>query len=236
MSKKYLILSFILITFVLQSCGSDKNPEVPVTQNDTQEAVMENETATPSAEEGTTESMADLEGAWNLNTAESTLTWSSSRVVGSDHSGTVDLKSGSLAFESQALTSGEFVIDMTTIKDKDNNARLIEHISGEDFFAVATYPEAKLVITDVKREAETAEGTKYEVTADLTIRGITHPIVFYAMAKGDADRLNIVADFTIDRTRWGITFDSSSFFTNLGDKAIKDLIQFQLDLTFGLLN
>ena len=36
--------------------------------------------------------------------------------------------------------------------------------------------------------------------------------------------------FQIDRTKWGITFGSGNFFSNLADNAIDDMISLELNL------
>jgi len=73
------------------------------------------------------------------------------------------------------------------------------------------------------------------VTGDLTIRNETHEISFPATIVEEGARgLLIDALFEIDRTRWGIVFDSGSVFFDLGDKVIKDGITFGFSLVFQL--
>ena len=60
----------------------------------------------------------------------------------------------------------------------------------------------------------------------------TNQVSFPALASEVDGRLEVEADFEIDRTRWGIDFSSGSIFQQLGDKAIKDEIGFGLDLVF----
>jgi len=75
-----------------------------------------------------------------------------------------------------------------------------------------------------------SEDDGFTVVADLTILDQTHEITFPVTAVLTEAGLIAHAKFDIDRTRWGITFDSSSFVLNLGDRAIKDEISYQLDL------
>ena len=38
------------------------------------------------------------------------------------------------------------------------------------------------------------------------------------------------SSFSIDRTLWGVTYKSGSFFKNLADRLIDDAIQFDIEL------
>ncbi|MFW2830548.1 YceI family protein [Sphingomonas sp. ID0503] len=55
------------------------------------------------------------------------------------------------------------------------SAPFLKHLSGTDFFDVAKFPQATFVSTSVK-----ASGTKATVTGNLTIKGITKPVVIEA--------------------------------------------------------
>lgn len=168
-------------------------------------------------------------GTYSLDTGESVLAWSANRIVGNSHEGTVSLKSGSLNFDENGPSDGEFVIDMTRISESNDVQRFLGHIRSDDFFAVEEFPESSLSITNI---AESPEKGVYDITGNLTIRDITNEITFPARAEFLEGQARANANFQIDRTRWGINFDSGSIFTNLGDKAIRDEITFSLSLVF----
>ena len=54
----------------------------------------------------------------NLDLAASVMTWKGTKPTGS-HDGTVSFKSGGMVVENGVLKDGEFVIDMSTIKNLD---------------------------------------------------------------------------------------------------------------------
>lgn len=159
-----------------------------------------------------------------LDTENSLLTWEASR-IGIKHTGTVAIKEGSLIRENDEFTKGEFIIDMTTITETKNNQRFLNHIKSKDFFDVDKYPISTLIIKSITEA--------YTITADLTIMDQTNEISFPARVSTNNGKLHISADFEIDRTQWGITYGSGSFFENLGDKAIKDKIKYGLELVFN---
>ena len=60
------------------------------------------------------------------------------------------------------------------------------------------------------------------VSADLTIRAVTHAISFsYQLVHSDSS-LIAIGTVVIDRTLYNIKYQSSTFFSDLGDKIIYD--------------
>ena len=78
--------------------------------------------------------------------------------------------------------------------------------------------------------AHKEKGNKYEILANLTIKGITHPIAFEADVSINGVNFLAKAKIKIDRTKWGIKYGSGSFFEDLGDKMILDEIGFDIFL------
>ncbi|SHJ52116.1 YceI family protein [Pseudozobellia thermophila] len=162
-----------------------------------------------------------------VKTDASTITWKAYKVTGS-HTGTVNLKSGTLIFDGDKLTGGEFVADMTSLVSTDmsgeGKGKLEGHLKSDDFFGVEKHPTSKLVFTKVKATGKNA----YEVTGDLTIKGITKPVTFDVSVYGSKATANV----KIDRTKYDVKYGSGSFFENLGDKTIYDEFDLVVDLEF----
>ena len=234
MKKSFSFLAMALTIFILSACSSEQTTHTQEWSSETtpNETTTDKETTseTPSSEEAPTEEVSSPipVGTWTLDVNKSIVTWTGSKIVGASHTGVIQVKEGDLIVGEEGPTGGEFVMDMTTIKDEKGDATLETHLKSDDFFSVEKFPEAKLVIKDIK----SAGADQYDVNADLTIRGITKPITFEATAQNDETEKTLVvtAAFQIDRTQWDIKFDSSSFVQNLGDNAINDEIEFDLDL------
>lgn len=162
-----------------------------------------------------------------VNSETSKVTWKAYKVTGS-HTGTVDLKSGALLFDGDKLTGGEFVVDMPTLISTDLEGefkgKLEGHLKSDDFFGVANHPTSKLVFTNVKASGKNS----YEVTGDLTIKGITKPITFDVSVYGS----KATATLKVDRAEYDVKYGSGSFFENLGDKTIYDEFDLVVDLEF----
>ena len=166
---------------------------------------------------------------YTVNPSKSVVKWNGKKVTG-EHSGTISVKSGSLNFEAGGLQGGQIDIDMTSIvnedlKDAGVNGRLVGHLKSDDFFSVDKFPVASLKLTQVKK----LSGTEFELTGNLTIKGITHPVTFNASVKQEGKTVSAAGKMTINRAKYDVRYGSGSFFQGLGDKLIYD--DFTLDFT-----
>ncbi|BDD05005.1 YceI family protein [Aureibacter tunicatorum] len=171
--------------------------------------------------------------AQTVDSKKSSIQWTGEKVTGK-HWGHINIKSGDVETKNGKLVGGHFVINMNSItcddiENKDYNQKLVGHLKNEDFFDVAKFPEAKFVITKAV-EKKGKNGNNYEITGDLTIKGISHSITFPARVdiKGNSATANASVD--IDRTKWNVKYGSGSFFDNLGDRTIYDEFNLKISL------
>ncbi|HRE65481.1 MAG TPA: YceI family protein [Cyclobacteriaceae bacterium] len=185
-----------------------------------------------------TQSAQTKNAKWTLDEKTSTLRWMGKPIVGSGHEGTIQFLSGAVTISSVGLpVQGEVVMNMNTIKATDlkeeSSAQDLEnHLKDDDFFSVTKYPHASLSILKVTPEALGGTEKKARITAQLTIKGISNRVVFLATLSNDKDGIRIRADLTIDRTKWGINYQSKSIFLNMKDNIISDDVQISVDLNF----
>jgi polyisoprenoid-binding protein YceI len=141
------------------------------------------------------------------------------------HHGTIDFKEGHFIKKNEVISGGEFVIDMSSIicldiENEDGNKGLVDHLKDPDFFDVANFQTAKLVITRVKYH----NNAKMKIFADLTIKGVTNPISF--QAEVNYEEKIMTTKFKIDRMLWGVSYNSK-----MKDGAISDGIGFEVKLS-----
>ena len=153
------------------------------------------------------------------------MVWLGEKVTG-QHIGTINLQSGWLNLQDNKIVSGEFNIDMASLKDSENSQRLEGHLKSEDFFGVEKFPTSKLVITG----STTFEKGSGVVTGSLTIKGVTNPIEFKAAMQKTDEGIWFYTNITIDRTKYNLRYGSGSFFDNLGDKTIYDEFKLKVNL------
>lgn len=144
---------------------------------------------------------------YTVDTDQSKVVWLGTKVTGS-HTGTVDVKSGSLVVDNGTIVGGDFVLDLTTISSTDLEGEYKEkldgHLKNEDFFDVANYPEASFQITEVKAGSNENE---LSVSGNLTIKGVTKNITFDAKVDELTETTaKLLANFNILREDWGVNY------------------------------
>ena len=138
--------------------------------------------------------------------------------------GSIDLKKANIVLDSSKLKSAAMTIDMKSIVYSDEH--LQEHLRGEDFFDVAKYPTAIFESESIKY----SDATHATLKGKLTIKGITKSIQFPVTIQETNKGRTVNGKMVIDRTAFGIRYNSKSFFGDLGDQAIKN----NFDLVFEL--
>lgn len=148
------------------------------------------------------------------------LTWTGYAEVGSwAPSGTVRLLKGQLTQTGNRVSKATMVLDMTTIQHE--NDQLQTHLRDEAFFDVARFPTATFALGSI---------TNATASGQLTVRGVTKPIMFPVVISQEGSALRIKGRAVIDRTQFGIRYNSTGFFADLGDQAIKN----EFALTFDV--
>ncbi|HEX8426752.1 YceI family protein [Hymenobacter sp.] len=158
---------------------------------------------------------------YQASLAGSRLTWTGHAEAGTwAPTGTLQLRRGTFDYDGRTLRNGRFEFDMSTIKHED--AKLTEHLRGTDFFDAEKYPTAVFVLREV------GAGT---VVGQLTLKGITKPVQFPVVVEQLPDgQLRVKGTASLDRTQFGVNYNSSSFFQNLGSYAIRNDFQLTFDL------
>ena len=159
---------------------------------------------------------------YTVDAGASKVKWMATK-VGGKHHGVIKVSSGVIQFENGKFLGGEAAIDMSSIKVKDikdekGQRKLANHLKSADFFDVEKFPSAQIKITEVKPAGENL----YDVTADITIKGITQPGKFQAKVEQTKKGVKAEATLTVDHTLYDVRYGSGKFFENLGDHMIDD--------------
>jgi polyisoprenoid-binding protein YceI len=166
------------------------------------------------------------DASYTINPDQSIIVWTGREVTTSKHFGNIYFASGQFEVKSGLISSGEFVVDMTTIDNQDlpeeRRARLEAHLKSDDFFSVESHPTALLSILS----SESLADGKWLVSGELTIKTFTHPVEFEMLNSNDGWKANLV----FDRSKYEVKFRSGTFFENLGDKLIYDDIELAINL------
>ncbi len=161
-----------------------------------------------------------------VNTLESTIEWQGEG-IGHGHKGNLSINEGTFNVENDAVLEGTIEIDMTSLTvtdipaEEEDNAKLVGHLTTEDFFNVAAFPTAVLTITD--------GSDMNNIKANLTIKDVTEEITFALSSAEENGIITLTSSLKVDRTKFGVTYNSGNFFEDLGDYLVED--EFTLNVT-----
>jgi polyisoprenoid-binding protein YceI len=214
--KKFLLMAFIGLFSINMMSAQTKAVAKTKATTVKKKAAKSNIATVPSFE-------------YLVDAAASSAVWKGHKVTGS-HAGKVTLKSGNVSVKGNKVTGGQFEMDMNSIICTDLEGeyadKFVKHLKNEDFFNSAKFPTSSFKITSATLKSD----NQYTIKGDLTIKGIKHSIEFPANITVTATDVQAVANFKVDRTKYDIKYGSSSFFDKLGDKAINNDFDLELNI------
>ena len=171
---------------------------------------------------------------YKVNTESTSVTWTGSKPTGT-HQGTINVTEGSLSVNNGQVVGGSFGLDMNSITVNDLKAgegkeKLEGHLKTGDFFETEKYPVGKFTITKVE-PVSGSETATHNVTGNLTLKDQTHSVTIPANIAVSGEKITAVTPkFTINRTTWGINYNSGILGT-VKDKLINDDVALVINLT-----
>ena len=149
-------------------------------------------------------------GVFDLDVAHSTVSFSVRHLMVSKTRGRFGTFSGRVTIgEDPSTSSVEVTIDPASITTGDVTRD--EHLRSADFFDVEQFPEISFRSTRVADH----RGDRFRLEGDLTVRGITRPVVLDAVLEGIAtspwgtQAVGFSASTEIDREAFGLTWNQS---------------------------
>lgn len=147
-------------------------------------------------------------GAYRMEVSHSQLLFLISHLGLTDYYGRFDKLSGTLNFDANEPERSVVNITIDTSSIDTPSERLTGTLKGTDVFSTAQFPSAAFKSTSIVRIGPTTG----RITGDLTIKGVTKPVVLDAtFTGGKPDPLNgayalgFRATATIKRTDFGLT-------------------------------
>jgi polyisoprenoid-binding protein YceI len=167
--------------------------------------------------------------SWKIDPAHSAANFSVRHLGISNVHGRFGGVSGEVVLDPADLTksSVKATIDTTTV---DTGVPMRDtDLKSDHFFDVAKYPTMTFVSKSIAKS-----GDGYTVTGDLTMHGVTKPVVLTMDAPsgevvmGKATRRGFDATTTIHRKDFGLTYDET--LTKAGDAMIGDDVKVTLEI------
>lgn len=204
---------------------------------------------------------ADDATAITVNTQNSVVTWIGSKPTGK-HNGSISIADGEIMVNNSEIVGGNFTIDITSLKaldmeeGTDGYNNLVGHLMSPDFFDAENHPTATFEVTEVKPFSAanlSADKDEYDsenkpaalsevmvenpthfISGNLTMRGTTKNITFPAHVEMNNGVIKAKANFNIDRTAWGLSYNTEANFVDQAkDKMIYDTVNVGFELEAG---
>lgn len=173
---------------------------------------------------------------FNADLATSSVSFIGTKPTG-QHAGSFGLKDGSLTVKEGALTAGNFIIDIASMKSTDKDTAgttmLKGHLLSPDFFDVAKHSTASFEVTKVETYDSTKmksllTGATHIISGNLKLKDSTKNVTFPARVSVSDAAVTAEADFNIDRTQWGMAYGNDK---SLKDKFIRPEVNIKLNIT-----
>ncbi|QEE51202.1 YceI family protein [Flavobacterium alkalisoli] len=119
---------------------------------------------------------------WILDLSHSDIQFKIRHLVIANISGYFRAFSGTMYAGKDDFTDAEFKLTVDVYSVDTNNVERDEHLKSADFFNADYYPEMEFVSQSFNH----IDGDRYDLTGNITIKGITRPITFKVLFGGEA--------------------------------------------------
>ncbi len=158
-----------------------------------------------------------------LNITNSELSWTGKAAFNAYAlTGSLKAEEGQITIEDNKIQSLNVIINMKSLDHE--NRDLKKHLRSADFFEVNTYKTATFNLLE---PAQIVNG-KAVVKGTMTIKGQSQQETIEVTIKGDT----LSFDHIMDRTAYGIKYNSPSFFKKMKENAIADNFELKGTLIF----
>ncbi len=146
---------------------------------------------------------------WEPDLAHSLVEFSAKHMMISTVRGRFNRFSGVITYNeaNPLLSSAEGSIEAASVDT--NMSQRDDHLRSPDFFDVQTHPTITIKTTKVEPQGS----QRYKVTSDLTIRGVTKPVVWDVVDEGRGrdpwgnEKWALSADARVNRKDWGLNWN-----------------------------
>jgi polyisoprenoid-binding protein YceI len=148
---------------------------------------------------------------WNIDTTHSGVNFSVRHMVIAKVRGRFTRFAGTLGGDASDLTKAKLVAEVDADSIDTNVADRDAHLRSPDFFDAATFPKLTFSSTRI----EHAGAGQYKAHGDLTIRGVTKPVVFDLAFRGQTkdpwgnDRVAFTLEGAVDRSEFGLRWNQA---------------------------
>ena len=214
------ILSLAVFMAACEDPAANKPKAQTTATNTTATNSNTNSTATTAS---TTPTKLDVKGtALPISAENSKVEFTGSKVTGK-HDGGFKTFSGTIDLVNNKAEESKVAVDIDVNSIFTDDEKLTGHLKTADFFDVEKFPKASFVSTKIVPDAAKGAGN-YTVTGDFDLHGQKKSITFPAKIEVKDDKVEVDAEFSINRKDFGIVYAGKT------DDLIRDDVVIKLDL------
>ena len=178
----------------------------------------------------TAPNLTELTGTYTLDPAHSRIGFVARHAMVTKVRGAFNEFEGTATLDGANPANSSAQVTISTASIDTRNAQRDGHLRSNDFLAMDEYPQ----ITFVSTGARQVDDSTFELTGDLTIKGVTNPITIPFSFEGAAKdpfgnlRVGFEGAVTINRKDYGITWNAA---LETGGVLVSDKVTLEFELS-----
>jgi polyisoprenoid-binding protein YceI len=178
----------------------------------------------------TTPALTELTGTYTLDPAHSRIGFVARHAMVTKVRGAFNEFEGTATLDGANPASSSAQVTISTASIDTRNAQRDGHLRSNDFLAMDEYPQITFASTGARQVGEST----FELTGDLTIKGVTNPITIPFSFEGAAKdpfgnlRVGFEGAVTINRKDYGITWNTA---LETGGVLVSDKVTLEFELS-----
>ena len=155
--------------------------------------------------------LTDLTGTWTLDPAHTRIGFVARHAMVTKVRGAFNEFEGTATLDGANPAASHVEVTINAASIDTRNAQRDEHLRSNDFLAMQEHPKITFSSTGVRQ----VDDTTFEVTGDLTIKGVTNPVTIPFTFEGAAkdpfgnQRAGFEGSVTINRKDYGVTWNAA---------------------------
>jgi polyisoprenoid-binding protein YceI len=178
----------------------------------------------------TAPALTELTGTYTLDPAHTRIGFVARHAMVTKVRGAFNEFEGTATLDGANPANSSAQVTISTASIDTRNAQRDGHLRSNDFLAMDEYPQ----ITFVSTGARQVDDSTFELTGDLTIKGVTNPITIPFSFEGAAKdpfgnlRVGFEGAVTINRKDYGITWNAA---LETGGVLVSDKVTLEFELS-----